>query len=59
MLSMTGLIGGFIVLSVMTLRGWNLFIAAPFCSLIVALSAGLTVLPMIGLVMAIILMPWT
>ncbi|MBD2859781.1 GntP family permease [Spongiibacter sp. KMU-158] len=45
MLSMIGLIGGLILLTTLALRGWNLFIAAPLCALIVGLSGGLPVFP--------------
>ncbi|MDT0593972.1 GntP family permease [Glaciecola petra] len=37
MLSLVGLIGGLVLLIVLTIRGMNLFIAAPLCALIVAL----------------------
>ncbi|MCC5854734.1 MAG: GntP family permease [Idiomarina sp.] len=43
MLSMLGLIGGLVLLIVLTLRGWNLFISAPLCALIVAASANLPI----------------
>ena len=45
MLSMIGLVGGLILLTVLALRGWNLFIAAPFCALIVGLTGGLQIFP--------------
>lgn len=41
MLSFTGLVGGLLLLIVLTIRGVNLFIAAPLCALLVALSAGI------------------
>jgi H+/gluconate symporter-like permease len=40
MLSMIGLIGGLVLLIVLTLRGMNLFISAPLCAVVVALSSG-------------------
>ncbi|RUO36992.1 citrate transporter [Aliidiomarina shirensis] len=43
MLSMIGLVGGLILLILLTLRGWNLFISAPVCALIVALCSGIPV----------------
>lgn len=45
MLSMTGLVGGLLLLTILALRGWNLFIAAPLCSLIVGLSGGIPIFP--------------
>jgi len=45
MLSMIGLLGGLILLIILTLRGVNLFIAAPICALLVALSSGMAVFP--------------
>ena len=36
MLSMIGLVGGLVLLIVLTLRGMNLFISAPLCAVIVA-----------------------
>ncbi len=45
MASMLGLVGGLLLLTTLALRGWNLFIAAPLCALIVALSGGLALLP--------------
>ena len=41
MLSLLGLVGGLGLLIVLTIRGMNLFIAAPVCALIVALTSGL------------------
>jgi H+/gluconate symporter-like permease len=43
MLSLVGLVGGLILLIILTIRGWNLFIAAPLCALIVALTSGIPV----------------
>lgn len=43
MLSMFGLIGGLLLLILLTIRGMNLFIAAPLCALLVALTNGLPV----------------
>ncbi|MBT0588073.1 GntP family permease [Alteromonas oceanisediminis] len=43
MLSLFGLIGGLALLIILTIRGMNLFIAAPLCALIVALTSGLPV----------------
>ncbi|RUO75644.1 GntP family permease [Pseudidiomarina taiwanensis] len=40
MLSMIGLIGGLTLLIVLTLRGMNLFISAPLCAVVVALTSG-------------------
>ncbi|MCF6457164.1 SLC13 family permease [Pseudoalteromonas sp. MMG024] len=48
MLSMLGLIGGLVLLIVLTLRGMNLFIAAPACALIVALTSNLAIFPSAG-----------
>jgi len=45
MLSMIGLVGGLILLTILALRGWNLFIAAPLCALIVGLSGGIAIFP--------------
>lgn len=39
MLSMIGLIGGLVLLIILTLRGMNLFISAPLCAVIVALCS--------------------
>ncbi len=41
MTSMMGLTGGLALLSVLTIRGMNLFIAAPLCAVIVALTSGI------------------
>ncbi|TKB47520.1 GntP family permease [Thalassotalea mangrovi] len=38
MLSMLGLVGGLVLLIVLTMRGMNLFISAPLCALLVAIS---------------------
>ncbi|RDV24594.1 GntP family permease [Alteromonas aestuariivivens] len=43
MLSLIGLVGGLTLLIVLTIRGMNLFIAAPLCALLVALSGGMPV----------------
>lgn len=43
MLSLIGLIGGLALLIVLTIRGMNLFIAAPLCALLVALTSGLPI----------------
>ncbi|RUP75493.1 citrate transporter [Alteromonas sp. KS69] len=43
MLSMMGLVGGLVLLIVLTIRGMNLFIAAPLCALVVALTNGMSV----------------
>lgn len=43
MLSMLGLVGGLLLLILLTIRGMNLFIAAPLCALIVALTNGIAV----------------
>ncbi|MCG7568179.1 GntP family permease [Pseudoalteromonas sp. CnMc7-15] len=45
MLSMVGLIGGLVLLIILTLRGMNLFIAAPLCALLVALSGNMALFP--------------
>jgi H+/gluconate symporter-like permease len=45
MISMIGLIGGLLLLTTLALRGWNLFIAAPLCALIVGLTGGIPVFP--------------
>lgn len=46
MLSMIGLLGGLTLLIIMTLRGVNLFLAAPLCALIVALFSNMAVFPL-------------
>ena len=43
MISLIGLIGGLGLLIWLTIRGMNLFIAAPLCALVVALTSGLPV----------------
>jgi H+/gluconate symporter-like permease len=43
MLSLIGLVGGLLLLIVLTIRGMNLFIAAPLCALLVALTSGIPV----------------
>ncbi|WP_289032196.1 SLC13 family permease [uncultured Paraglaciecola sp.] len=43
MLSLIGLIGGLLLLIVLTIRGMNLFIAAPLCALLVTITSGLPV----------------
>ncbi|TLX50814.1 citrate transporter [Pseudoalteromonas ruthenica] len=48
MLSMVGLIGGLVLLIILTLRGMNLFIAAPLCALLVALSGNMALFPSSG-----------
>jgi H+/gluconate symporter-like permease len=45
MISMIGLVGGLALLTVLALRGWNLFIAAPLCALVIALTGNIAVLP--------------
>lgn len=45
MLSMIGLIGGLVLLVIFTIRGMNLFIAAPLCALIVALTSNIAIFP--------------
>ncbi len=48
MLSMVGLVGGLMLLITLSLRGMNLFFAAPLCALIVALTGGITVFDTLG-----------
>lgn len=43
MLSFIGLFGGLTLLILLTIRGFNLFIAAPLCALVVALCSGMPV----------------
>ncbi|MCC2605955.1 GntP family permease [Planctobacterium marinum] len=43
MLSFIGLFGGLALLIFLTIRGFNLFIAAPLCALVVALCSGMPV----------------
>ncbi len=45
MISMIGLVGGLLLLTTLALRGWNLFIAAPFCALVVGLTGGIAIFP--------------
>lgn len=48
MISMIGLVGGLLLLTTLALRGWNLFIAAPFCALLVGVAGGVPILPAPG-----------
>lgn len=48
MWSMIGLIGGLGLLIYLTMRGMNLFIAAPLCALIVAVLSGLPLFPQLA-----------
>ncbi|OOE03559.1 citrate transporter [Anoxybacillus kestanbolensis] len=48
MWSMIGLIGGLVLLIFLTMRGMNLFIAAPLCALIVALFSELPLFPQLA-----------
>lgn len=48
MLSLAGLLLGLALLIVLTMRGASLFVATPFCALIVALTSGIAVLPPFG-----------
>lgn len=45
MVSMIGLIGGLALLIILTMRGMNLLIAAPFSALVVAICNGIPLLP--------------
>lgn len=45
MLSMIGLIGGLLLLIVLTMRGMNLLIAGPLCALFVAVFSGMPLFP--------------
>ncbi len=45
MLSITGLIGGLLLLIILTIRGMNILIAAPLCALLVALCSGIPLMP--------------
>ncbi len=45
MLDMIGLVGSLLLLTVLALRGWNLFIAAPFCAFIIAVTGGIPIFP--------------
>ncbi|WP_257348547.1 GntP family permease [Pseudalkalibacillus decolorationis] len=48
MLSMIGLIGGLALLIILTMRGMNLLIVAPFCALFVAVLSGLPLFPQLA-----------
>jgi H+/gluconate symporter-like permease len=48
MLSMIGLLGGLLLLIVLTMRGLNLLIAAPFAALVVAVLSGMPVFPQLA-----------
>lgn len=48
MLSMIGLIGGLVLLMVLTMRGMNLLIAGPLCALFVAVLSGLPLFPQLA-----------
>ncbi|MBT1450987.1 GntP family permease [Glaciecola sp. XM2] len=43
MLSLIGLVGGLALLIILTIRGMNLFIAAPLCAIIVALTSNMSI----------------
>lgn len=43
MLSMFGLVGGLVLLIILTIRGMNLFIAAPLCALLVAVTNNIAI----------------
>jgi H+/gluconate symporter-like permease len=43
MLSLIGLVGGLALLIILTIRGMNLFIAAPLCAVIVALTSNMSI----------------
>ncbi|MDG5472652.1 GntP family permease [Jeotgalibacillus sp. ET6] len=45
MLSMIGLVGGLILLIVLTMKGMNLLVAGPLCALVVALFSGMPLFP--------------
>lgn len=45
MLSIIGLIGGLLLLIILTIRGMNILIAAPICALVVALCSGIPLMP--------------
>ncbi len=45
MLSTIGLVGGLILLIILTIRGMNILIAAPLCALLVALFSGIPLMP--------------
>jgi H+/gluconate symporter-like permease len=48
MLSIIGLLGGLVLLVVLTMRGMNLLIAAPLCALFVAVCSGIPVVPQLA-----------
>ncbi|WP_221568087.1 GntP family permease [Alkalihalobacillus sp. TS-13] len=48
MLSMIGLIGGLILLIVLTMRGMNLLVVAPLCALFTAVLSGLPLFPQLA-----------
>jgi H+/gluconate symporter-like permease len=48
MLSMIGLIGGLVLLIVLTMRGMNLLVAGPLCALFVAVLSGLPLFPQLA-----------
>ena len=48
MLSMIGLIGGLIILIVLTMRGMNLLVAGPLSALFVALLSGMPLFPQLA-----------
>lgn len=45
MISVLGLITALVLLVILTIRGMNLMIAAPFCAILVALTGGLPIIP--------------
>jgi H+/gluconate symporter-like permease len=45
MLSLIGLVAALALLIALTIRGMNLFVATPLCALVIALTAGLPLLP--------------
>ncbi|KIL52940.1 GntP family permease [Jeotgalibacillus campisalis] len=45
MFSMIGLVGGLILLIVLTMRGMNLLVAGPLCALVVAVFSGMPLFP--------------
>ena len=49
MLSALGLALALALLIVLTMRGWNLFVATPLCALLVALTSGIALLPPLAL----------
>ena len=48
MLSLIGLIAALALLIVLTIRGMNLFVATPLCAILVALTAGLPLMPQLA-----------